>query len=181
MDVNRGRLCGRTPNDIKNYWNTHIQKKYSCQRDDRDKLKTKKNINTKKFRPQPRTFKKNISVSTVKNLKIDNLVPPGDTSCNPSSVPSLVDQEKSWWDNLILNFENNNENKITLSFDNSIEEPMKDNLINEEVGNSRFGISDNVSLDQEGQVSDWANIFTKNIMLIGTFSMMNKFSCNVFQ
>ncbi|XP_052205521.1 transcription factor MYB1-like [Diospyros lotus] len=53
-----GRLPGRTPNDVKNYWNTHLRKNKDIvlKAQSADKETTK----TKTIRPQPRTFPKNL-------------------------------------------------------------------------------------------------------------------------
>ncbi|KAK9091598.1 hypothetical protein Sjap_024775 [Stephania japonica] len=55
-----GRLRGRTANDVKNYWNTHLNKKVVSPQ---IKEAAKPHLETKKeaqlFRPRPRTFSKN--------------------------------------------------------------------------------------------------------------------------
>jgi hypothetical protein len=55
-----GRLPGRTSNDVKNYWHTHLQKKMVCRKleeEKREKDKPKETIKAHVvFKPQPRTF-----------------------------------------------------------------------------------------------------------------------------
>ncbi|KEH17756.1 R2R3-myb transcription factor [Medicago truncatula] len=52
-----GRLPGRTANDVKNYWHTHLHKKVVSRTQEEKKEKTKETMKFHEIiRPQPRTF-----------------------------------------------------------------------------------------------------------------------------
>ncbi|KAL3844856.1 hypothetical protein ACJIZ3_002259 [Penstemon smallii] len=102
-----GRLPGRTGNDVKNFWNTHINNKKT------KVMITKSNI----IRPQPRTFKKLLYTttpnhqpmennhSTQKELKNHNINQSSTTSSplslQPLDVDVDVDECILWWRNLL--------------------------------------------------------------------------------
>ncbi|KAK3409450.1 hypothetical protein EUGRSUZ_J01586 [Eucalyptus grandis] len=55
-----GRLPGRTANDVKNYWNTHLRKLMTCQgKPENEKPQDLVKVEVK--RPRPRTISKNFS------------------------------------------------------------------------------------------------------------------------
>ncbi|RWR75023.1 transcription factor MYB114 isoform X2 [Cinnamomum micranthum f. kanehirae] len=57
-----GRLPGRTANDVKNYWNSHLSKRISMQKGEQSQIKSMETTaiaTTKVIRPQPRTFSPN--------------------------------------------------------------------------------------------------------------------------
>lgn len=77
------------------------------------------------------------------NSDFGNSVRAGATTSNTFTGSSQMDHEKPWWDNLLLHFENNNNN-----------EPTKDHWVHKEIG-TRNWIG-------EDQASDWREIFIKN-------------------
>ncbi|KAK6125224.1 hypothetical protein DH2020_041024 [Rehmannia glutinosa] len=90
-----GRIPGRTANDVKNFWNTHIQKKSGESRCRGSKpMITQTNI----IRPQPRIFSKQhvASANWSKELNKPNELPNIDGK-NPKNVnnPSSTDHASS--------------------------------------------------------------------------------------
>ncbi|XP_039159022.1 transcription factor MYB114-like [Eucalyptus grandis] len=55
-----GRLPGRTANDVKNYWNTHLRKLMTCQGKPENE-KPQDLVKVEVIRPRPRTISKNFS------------------------------------------------------------------------------------------------------------------------
>ncbi|PHT36353.1 Transcription factor [Capsicum baccatum] len=113
-----GRLPGRTANDVKNYWNSHLQKKlitapHRQERKYNTALKiTKKSI----LRPRPRTFsssaKNNISWCTNKSTVITNTLDKDERDkeiglniCQKltSETSSTIDDGVQWWTSLLEN------------------------------------------------------------------------------
>lgn len=114
-----GRLPGRTANDVKNYWNTHLQKKYGkhimkANNKDHQEMVS----GTKVIRPRPRTFKKrssskNISTKNIastsvvamdsKNINIDH------QEENHSFPISPLEKDTKWWENLLYDASEANE------------------------------------------------------------------------
>nr|WEY29596.1 transcription factor MYB114 [Brassica oleracea var. gongylodes]WEY29597.1 transcription factor MYB114 [Brassica oleracea var. capitata]WEY29599.1 transcription factor MYB114 [Brassica oleracea var. botrytis]WEY29600.1 transcription factor MYB114 [Brassica oleracea var. italica]WEY29603.1 transcription factor MYB114 [Brassica oleracea var. italica] len=120
-----GRLPGRTANDIKNYWNTHLSKKHEpcC----KTKMK-KRNITFSSttpaqkidvFKPRPRLFTVNNGCSHLHGLPEVDVVPPclglnninnvcenSMTYCNKAGekyelFSNLMDGENMWWESLL--------------------------------------------------------------------------------
>ncbi|KAJ0248988.1 SANT/Myb domain-containing protein [Hirschfeldia incana] len=122
-----GRLPGRTANDIKNYWNTHLSKKHEpcC------KTKVKKRSITcpssttpaqkiNVFKPRPRPFTVNNGCSHLHGLAEVDVVPPclglhtinnvceNSMTCNKGKAgekyelfSNLMDGENLWWANFL--------------------------------------------------------------------------------
>ncbi|KAL0450078.1 UNVERIFIED_CONTAM: Transcription factor [Sesamum latifolium] len=135
-----GRLPGRTANDVKNFWNTHVKKLSGgggCKEKTTQKHITKSNI----IRPTPRTFSKlqltaraawlsepsksnhenpenkkpmpTFPSSPLKNDDanlIKNVQPPS------SSSHEAADECFQWWSNLLEMTENRGDGLDTLSF-----------------------------------------------------------------
>lgn len=118
-----GRLPGRTANDVKNYWNTHLIKKHEpcC------KTKMKKRNNTcsptipaKKIdvlKPRPRSFITNNGCSHLNGKTEVDGIPPchglnnnnvceNSITCKKDEekdelVNNLMDGENMWWESLL--------------------------------------------------------------------------------
>ncbi|KAI8541955.1 hypothetical protein RHMOL_Rhmol08G0101000 [Rhododendron molle] len=99
-----GRLPGRTSNDIKNYWNTHLQKKPNDNREDVQKSKMTQSTmeKTKVIRPQPRTFSKNLPWLMGKTIITDKTDKTKENFSMPFPTPSSGDDDGIlWWDNML--------------------------------------------------------------------------------
>ncbi|XP_077240008.1 transcription factor MYB1-like [Tasmannia lanceolata] len=89
-----GRIPGRTANDIKNYWNTHLSKKLAGRSDvEKDMSITMEN---KVIKPQPRTFSRN-----SKWLRYPINTQPREIISN--SIPKSPPEESMlWWKSLLV-------------------------------------------------------------------------------
>ncbi|KFK23248.1 hypothetical protein AALP_AAs71396U000200 [Arabis alpina] len=119
-----GRLPGRTANDVKNYWNTHLSKKHEpCCKTKMNKRKitcfpTTPAQKIDVFKPRPRSFTSNNGCSRHNGLTKVDVSPPichglnNDTICENSIkcnkdeekdelVNSLMDGENMWWESLL--------------------------------------------------------------------------------
>ncbi|KAL2531651.1 Transcription factor [Abeliophyllum distichum] len=94
-----GRLQWRTANDVKNHWNTHLQKKVSARGDGKSKSQK-----TTILKPRPRTFKRIVPFSCRDKTTYEpNISITDQNSDNPSASSSKqVDDEcTQWWSNLL--------------------------------------------------------------------------------
>nr|WUT88020.1 R2R3 MYB transcription factor [Rehmannia glutinosa] len=87
-----GRLPGRTANDVKNFWNSHIDKKLVGATAGETAKFQKTITHTNIARPQPRTFT-NLSTQETR-LQLPN-IPSSTTSCE------AADECIRWWSNLL--------------------------------------------------------------------------------
>uniref|UniRef100_A0A1J3FVJ2 Transcription factor MYB75 n=1 Tax=Noccaea caerulescens TaxID=107243 RepID=A0A1J3FVJ2_NOCCA len=112
-----GRLPGRTANDVKNYWNTHLSKKH----DPCCKTKIKKKVipcspttvlpaqKNDVLKPRPRSFTINNGCSHFNGRPEVHGVPPchglnnSHTTCNKDEelVNNLMNGENMWWESLL--------------------------------------------------------------------------------
>nr|UWM22974.1 MYB transcription factor MYB113 [Schima superba] len=158
-----GRLPGRTANNIKNYWNTHLQKKLVSQKEN-VKAKMQEGMETKIIRPGPRIFSKNQPSLKDKTVIIENTrtrdslnepFPP----LRPPPPPPPSGDDGIAWDNIVVNSKINNGS--TWSTDGLIEEGIIGNW-DEKI---RPGMQTSCgSFIQEDQ-SDWSDIFMNNVDL----------------
>ncbi|KAI6691481.1 hypothetical protein NL676_028309 [Syzygium grande] len=96
-----GRLPGRTSNDVKNYWNTHLVKKIIHHKKKEDnqprKFATKVNI----IRPRPSILSKSLAWLGGKATLVALRTPPGENPGQPSPMLSRQDKESARWENLL--------------------------------------------------------------------------------
>ncbi|KAL7190789.1 hypothetical protein ACSBR2_022967 [Camellia fascicularis] len=157
-----GRLPGRTSNDIKNYWNTHLQKKLITQRENM-KAKTQEGMETKIIRPRPRIFSKNQpwlmdKTTIVENIRTrDNLTEPIPLPPPPPPPPPPSRDDGISWDNIVVNSKINN--GITWSANGLIEEGNIRNW-DEKI---RPGIHTSCGNFIDEDQSDWSDIFFNNV------------------
>ncbi|XP_034707017.1 transcription factor MYB1-like [Vitis riparia] len=97
MGLIAGRLPGRTSNDVKNYWNTHLSKKFfgKAVKDVADKT-----AKVTVIKPRPRTFNKNLSYLKGKAAKESYVQSADHTLSKPYSTPPLSEDGISWLDSL---------------------------------------------------------------------------------
>nr|ACN79540.1 MYB transcription factor LAP4 [Medicago truncatula] len=118
------RLPGRTANDVKNYWHTHLRKKMVSRKEEKkENEKPKESMQTHEvIKPQPRTFSSHspwlngkynnfvtpiVTVSTndgnvAKDSEVDTILPingDGDSAAQPYlENPTL---SSMWWESLL--------------------------------------------------------------------------------
>ncbi|PON85043.1 hypothetical protein TorRG33x02_191430, partial [Trema orientale] len=121
-----GRIPGRTANDVKNYWNTHLRKKVMSF----DKLKHVKktdekviNVKSNIIKPRPRTFtkqlplmNKNINGTTIAS---NNTTLPRDV--NTVSEPPVLEETKYWWESLLDDSEADNQGFVNSIISNGLD------------------------------------------------------------
>ncbi|KAK6778447.1 hypothetical protein RDI58_025165 [Solanum bulbocastanum] len=171
-----GRLPGRTANDVKNYWNTHFQKKLNIiapppprpSPSPHLQIKHKSIAVTKNeiIRPQPRNFsnvKKNNSHWCNNKSMITNTLDKHDKRCKEIGVTisekptgentSSIDDGVQWWTNLLENCNEIEEEVAVTNFEKTptmlLHDEISPPLINGE-GNSM----------QLGQSYDWDDFST---------------------
>ncbi|PIA46326.1 hypothetical protein AQUCO_01500089v1 [Aquilegia coerulea] len=107
------RLPGRTANDIKNRWNTHIyksiQKKQVIMKQQSADTETTTTLKIKPIKPQPRTFSK---MKTSNNSIEKNPTQCGDELHEKSMSEFEKEQSIKWWESLLLDEE---DDKVTNS------------------------------------------------------------------
>ncbi|XP_022728181.1 transcription factor MYB90-like [Durio zibethinus] len=152
-----GRLPGRTANDVKNYWNTHLLKKFNPSNKNMKpkphQNPSKPNINV--IKPRPRTLSMNsfrwtLDENTNNNNNIAAATPISNSTtlslaascCNNSSycIPSDNDPETMWWENLLIN-DNEFDDQQQCSFNDSNLCGLADHqAVNEEMGEGRIKV-----------------------------------------
>ncbi|XWS75569.1 hypothetical protein CRYUN_Cryun01aG0101600 [Craigia yunnanensis] len=155
-----GRLPGRTANDVKNYWNTHLLKKFNPPNKE---LKPKPHHNPSKpkinvIKPRPRTFSMNSFPVRLDGNKNATATPASNNlkiadSCNNSSycLPSDND-EMMWWGNFLMN-DNEVDDQQQCSFNNNNLSGLGDQALSEELGQRRSMVV------EEGIYASWGELF----------------------
>ncbi len=91
-----GRLPGRTANDVKNYWNTHIRKKESSHIKEL-KEKAQDMVKVKVIKPQPRTFSKKFTWFGGKPSVVESFQPKDDVRDIPQTFMQS-ENRINWWE-----------------------------------------------------------------------------------
>ena len=93
-----GRLPGRTANDVKNYWNTHLLKKGSSHI---TKLKEKHQdmVKVNVIKPQPRTLSKNLTWLSGNPAIVGSFQKKEDIR-DISQTPMQSESRINWWESL---------------------------------------------------------------------------------
>ncbi|RWR75025.1 transcription factor MYB75 isoform X1 [Cinnamomum micranthum f. kanehirae] len=100
-----GRLPGRTANDVKNYWNSHLSRRLSMKKGVQSHIKSMKattttTTTTKIIRPQPRTFSPNSKWlhgigSSIVEAQLKQM-------SNNAIMPGSPQEESAlWWKSLL--------------------------------------------------------------------------------
>ncbi|XP_027351419.1 transcription factor MYB90-like [Abrus precatorius] len=96
-----GRLPGRTPNDVKNYWNTYMRRKIESQKKDNN-IKQQEAILTvtphEVIKPVPRTFSKNDSPSLQGRFIASN---ESGSKVGVSEACAASSGSGNWWETLL--------------------------------------------------------------------------------
>nr|WJZ68972.1 MYBSG6-1 [Gorteria diffusa] len=142
-----GRIPGRTANDVKNYWNTHIRSRSTQQKGKPNRDELGQDTTVTIIQPQPSTFSKNLNGFIMvqdKNIAThgnDNLLKtPNDDlgkSFNMSqtltSSSRLLDENiHEYWDELFDKHENNTGTEVGWPFGGSLVERHTLNIVDQE-------------------------------------------------
>ncbi|KAG6720488.1 hypothetical protein I3842_03G065400 [Carya illinoinensis] len=99
-----GRLPGRTPNDVKNYWNTHLRKKLVSPIVDVEEKEQNMIVKTEVIKPRPRTFSKKLTWLSGKPTTIikertfqpnDDIIVTNNVMMSPTLTP-FENRLKGW-------------------------------------------------------------------------------------
>ncbi|KAF8030652.1 hypothetical protein BT93_E2943 [Corymbia citriodora subsp. variegata] len=94
------RLPGRTANDVKNYWNTHLVKKVVHHKPKEDNQPSKRATKVSVIRPRPSTLSKSLAWFKGKATPVASRTPPGENPGQPSPMVSRQDKKSASWENL---------------------------------------------------------------------------------
>jgi hypothetical protein len=114
-----GRLPGRTANDVKNFWNTHLGKKgVSSIKDTKEKGQGIVKVNV--IKPRPRTFSKKLTwlsgkPTTAESFKLAD---------NVSNISPASESRIKWWESLLDDKED--DERATCSVSGLDKEPDRD-------------------------------------------------------
>ncbi|KAL6959091.1 hypothetical protein U1Q18_046520 [Sarracenia purpurea var. burkii] len=152
-----GRLPGRTANDVKNYWNTHLKKKIMFERQELAEAEAQKAVESKVIRPQARTISRCGPWRTGEAVNIANNILTVDGSgvaANSSPTLPVGDDGASWWERMVANMEEMNiesggdaEASVVGLCDGNIEPPV--------------WATEDSSIQEKGK-SDWNDIFSND-------------------
>ncbi|WCJ25242.1 myb domain protein 113 [Euphorbia peplus] len=107
-----GRLPGRTANDVKNYWNTHLKKQISSK-----EIKTKKITRNNIFKPRARIFSNKSFVwsDDQNDIQICETTRTSDQHRNSPLPQSAENIESSvWWETLISDDNDNGNEHVNI-------------------------------------------------------------------
>ncbi|KAB1211294.1 hypothetical protein CJ030_MR6G021516 [Morella rubra] len=95
-----GRLPGRTANDVKNFWNTHLRKNaISRIKDGGEKAHDTLKVNV--IKPRPRTFAKNLTWFSGKpTIMAASFQPKDNVIRDLPPTPLSSEDSIKWWENL---------------------------------------------------------------------------------
>ncbi|KAK6927859.1 SANT/Myb domain [Dillenia turbinata] len=166
-----GRLPGRTANDVKNYWNTHLKKKLFGQS---QFVKTSNKAQTtprfEVIKPKPRNLAKNLAWMQVRRDRKSVLDNPPQTSAGGEipSIPSPATLQKSnmtsWWSNLLENSVKD-DCQIGTSCSNISGHSEKEGHVTKFIdnvfaqGETMEGYNNTVTLEEEDEHGCWGNLF----------------------
>ncbi|KAI4388920.1 hypothetical protein MLD38_001208 [Melastoma candidum] len=95
-----GRIPGRTANDVKNYWNTHLAKK-TTSADEKPKEKPQKIVKVATLKPRARTFTKSLAYLSGRATLITSAALRPDNNVNNNHVSRSPEDEEPWWKGLL--------------------------------------------------------------------------------
>ncbi|XP_012447247.1 transcription factor MYB1 [Gossypium raimondii] len=151
-----GRLPGRTANDVKNYWNTHLLKKIIDTSGKNSKPKSyQPNPNTKIIKPRPHILSKHSFLISLDEYNNNNNNNHAEASNNVALANDGNDDygycfpndhdEMMWWENMMINEKDVDGYQLQCSA-NDFDQSVLDQPMNEDNYGS---IIDEVFLDEE--------------------------------
>ncbi|KAK1439065.1 hypothetical protein QVD17_04880 [Tagetes erecta] len=122
-----GRIPGRTANDVKNYWNTHLRSRVKQQKDQLKAGEPSQQTMGTIVKPQPRTISKNLNLyRDIIAHDNTNFIRPSDdgngTNNTPSIAPVLVSPPTMFNDKIN---EKQVDNEVEWSFGGLLEEGVE--------------------------------------------------------
>ncbi|XP_060176529.1 transcription factor MYB1-like [Lycium barbarum] len=160
-----GRLPGRTANDVKNYWNTHFQKKYNIApphlHDQHQKINKCTKITNKHtiIRPQPRKLSNN-SPWYCSNKSITNNISTTDDQGNKGKMimennnPIITTEEEDsveWWESLLLasncnEFDGSTSSLLKKRFNEDLQSLLHEDILLPEISKDGSGVGTTLGL-----------------------------------
>nr|BAJ17661.1 transcription factor GbMYB1 [Gynura bicolor] len=149
-----GRIPGRTANDVKNYWNTHIRSRSKQQEQEPKHPESSQHTghNTVTiFKPQPQTFSKTLSkFAGIASLEDDCLITSlndglhnaFNISSNVVSSPKIMDVGiNEYWNTLFDDEEMENDDNMGWLFGGSIANDEAFDIVDQKDGESLYDFS----------------------------------------
>ncbi|KAK6928933.1 SANT/Myb domain [Dillenia turbinata] len=166
-----GRLPGRTANDVKNYWNTHLkQKQFGQSQGVKTGCKAQTTPGFEVIKPQARTFSKNFAWMQVRRESKRELDTPSRSSAGqeipsiPSPASPLKNNRTFSWSNLLENSVKddymNGTSCSNVSGNSEKDEPVAkfiDNVFAQ--GEAMEGYNNTTALEEEDEHGCWNNLF----------------------
>ncbi|XVF31679.1 hypothetical protein REPUB_Repub17cG0012200 [Reevesia pubescens] len=172
-----GRIPGRTANDVKNYWNTHLLKKFNPPFNKDLKLKPHQNLskpNINVIKPRPRTLSKSSFPVRLDGTHNNAAATPASNnllisdSCNDNSSYCITsnNEEIMWWENLLMEDNNEFDDRQQCLFNNSNLSGLGDHhqAMNEDLGQKRSKVV------EEGSNVCWGELFCDVDLWINVFN-----------
>ncbi|KAK8532300.1 hypothetical protein V6N12_053745 [Hibiscus sabdariffa] len=145
-----GRLPGRTANDVKNYYNTHLLKKNVDRSFDPDLRLNPSDpkFNTKVIKPRPQILsKKNFVICSDEYMKINTMAAAESTSTPTSNNFLDENGEIMWWENLMMN-----EDEVDYHQQQGLTDDIDLSVLGEQTANEKLEAIDEDNCDTLGEL-----------------------------
>ncbi|KAL8197973.1 hypothetical protein R6Q57_030000 [Mikania cordata] len=160
-----GRMPGRTANDVKNYWNTHVRSRPKQQKEEPKDVEPSQHTMATIFKPQPRTISKtfnfcqHITTNDTGNLiassSNDGINNSSNTFTTLVSSPTVSNDKMNG--NLITSSPNDGINNLTNTFTMLVSSPI---VSNDKI-NSYLETRNLITSSSNDGIKNLSNAFTK--------------------
>ncbi|KAL4324662.1 hypothetical protein GQ457_11G004950 [Hibiscus cannabinus] len=146
-----GRLAGRTANDVKNYYNTHLLKKNVDRSLDLDPRLNPSDpkLNIKVIKPRPQILsKKSFPICSNEYMKINTTAAAASSTSTPASDNFLNENgEIMWWENLMMN-----EDETDYQLQQGLTDDIDLSVSGEQTANEKLEVIEEDNCDSLGEL-----------------------------